>query len=85
MGMGHGSAFLLAAAAVGFLVLERADKHRGQLRGVGMLVGWLIILVSFAGVACNVWYFSSYKRGGWYGMGGMCPMKPGMSAPAPSQ
>lgn len=84
--MGHSSALLLAASAVGFLVLERADKHKGQLRGVGLLVGWLIILVSFAGVACNIFCFSSYRRGGMFGKGGMCPMmKPPMSAPGPSQ
>ncbi len=83
MGIGQGSAFLLAAAAIGFLVLERADKHKGQLRGVGLLVGWLIILAGFAGVACNLWCFSSCKRGGMLGKG-MCPMMPPRGeAPAP--
>ena len=40
----HGSAGLLIAAAVGYLVIERADKHKGSLRRIGYLIGGLIVV-----------------------------------------
>ena len=84
--MGHGAGILLLTAVAGYWVLERADTHKGDLKRVGKVLGWLIIVVSIAGVACNVWYVAKYrsmycplpKRGGY------CPMSPQVSPP-PSQ
>ena len=74
----HGSAGLLIAAAVGYLVIERADKHKGSLRRIGYLIGGLIVVSSIFGLT----YAISCKTGAWgYGNMGMkrsgyCPMMP---------
>ena len=63
----HGSGVLLLTAVAGYWVLERADTHKGDLRRVGKVLGWTIIVVSLIGVACNVWCLAAYK-------GGYCPL-----------
>ena len=74
----HAAAGLLIAAAAGYLVVERADKHKGSLRRIGYMVGGLIIVSSILGLACAI----SCKAGAWgYGDMGMkksgyCPMMP---------
>lgn len=68
----YGAAGLLVTAAVGFLVLERADKlKQGSVRKIGFVVGTFITVASILGIACVV----SCKSGG----GGWCPMKSKMS------
>ena len=52
--MGYGGGMLLLAAVAGYWVLERAESHQGLLRKVGHFLGWLIIIVSFVGVAFTV-------------------------------
>ena len=73
--MVHEAAGLLIAAALGYLVVERADKHKGSLRRIGYMVGGVIIVSSILGLACAV----SCKAGAWscnMGMkkSGYCPM-----------
>ncbi|MBI4341038.1 MAG: hypothetical protein HY598_02005 [Candidatus Omnitrophica bacterium] len=77
--MMYGGAGYLIAAAAGYLVLERSEKHKGMLQRIGRWVGVAIIVVSFVGLACAV----QCGRGGW-GMKrmGMCPLS-GRTAPAP--
>ena len=64
---GHGGAGLLLLAAVaGYWVLERAETHKGSLRRAGRWIGWLIVISSFVGVACRVWFLAACQPGkGW--------------------
>ncbi|MBI3088591.1 MAG: hypothetical protein HYY91_06905 [Candidatus Omnitrophica bacterium] len=57
---------LLLSAAAGYWVLERADSHKGDLRRVGKVVGWVVIVSSLIGLACRVWAVSTGAAG--------CPM-----------
>ena len=66
--MGFGTGGLLIASAVGYLVLERAETHKGNLRRVGRWVGWIIMLVSFGGIICTA------QRCAKGPMRGYCPM-----------
>ncbi len=74
--MMHEAAGLLISAAAGYLVLERADKHKGFLHRTGLVVGTAIVVASFLGLASVV----TCSSGGWgsYPMkrGGYCPMMP---------
>ncbi len=89
--MGHGSGVLLIAAAVGYLVLERADKHKNSLRRAGQLVGWSIIIVSFLSMLCGALCAGGGRgscdmmgmRGGHRGKT-MCPFSGKSPAPAPA-
>lgn len=66
-----GSGMLLLAAAAGYWVLERSASHnKGNLKRVGQAVGWFVILVSLAGVACKVYSLAACK-------GGYCPVHGG--------
>jgi hypothetical protein len=75
-----GSAGLLVAAVAGYWVLERADRHKGQLKTLGQVLGAVIIAVSLIGVACQVWCAAKCGPGGHgfmkgHGMmKGMCPL-----------
>ena len=74
----QGAAGLLISAAAGYLVLERADKHKGSIRRIGYLVGTLIVMASIIGLACTV----SCQATGWGSSnmmkrGGYCPMMKG--------
>lgn len=72
--MMHDVVGLLISAAVGYWVIERADKHKGPVRRIGLLVGTLIVVASILSLACAV----SCKTSGYYGWsskrGGYCPM-----------
>ena len=57
--MTHGTGLLLFAAVAGYWVLERSSGHKGDLKRVGQVIGWVVILASFAGLACKVWALST--------------------------
>ena len=66
-----GNGVLLFAAAAGYWVLERSASHnKGNLKRVGQVVGWFMILASILGVVCNV-----YQRSCGPGSK-MCPFTP---------
>ena len=69
----YGAGPLLFAAVAGYWVLERAEKHKGNLQRVGQVLGWAIILISLTGVACRVWSSATCASVG-KGRGGYCPM-----------
>lgn len=77
--MHGGTGLLLLGAVAGYWVLERADSHKGQLKKVGQVVGWLVLVTSLLGVACRVYAVAT-------GQGcpaAYCPFKPSSpSAPA---
>ena len=90
LGHGHGSAWLLLTAVAGYWVLERAEAHtkKSDLRRAGKLLGWLIIVVSLMGVACNVWCVAKC-RSGYGSMGGkkagfFCPFTSKQMPESPS-
>ena len=69
---------LLFSAAAGYWVLERAQHQRGRLRALGRGIGWLIIVVSIAGVACRSY---AMMTGACAGGKFSCPFK-NMAPPA---
>ena len=74
--MTHGAGILLFAAIGGYWVLERASTHKtGDVKRVGKVLGWVIILVSMMGVLCSVWCAARSKMGSCLmpGKGGFCP------------
>ena len=71
--MGYGGGILLLAAVAGYWVLERAQTHKGTLKQVGQLLGWVIIVTSLIGMACRVWALATGKA--------YCPAKKGWSYP----
>lgn len=80
--MGGGA--LLLAAVAGYWVLERADKHKGNLKSIGQIVGWVVIVASLVGVACRVWGTAAGTMG-WCPKGSMwCPFT-GKPMPSTSQ
>lgn len=74
----HGAAGLLLSAAVGYLVIERADKHKeGSVRRVGFIIGTFIAVASILGIACVV--SCNNSGSGWCSMkvkksGAYCPI-----------
>ncbi len=79
---GSGIGILLLGAAAGYLVLERAETHKGQLKQVGRLVGAMLIVVGLIGAVCRI---ISLATGYCPGDGkGWCPYagKARISAPA---
>lgn len=76
--MVHGIAVLLLTTLAGYLVLERAENHKGELRRLGRFLGSLVVVVSLVGVVCKVWALVTCpagmcpdgmgkgKRGGWF-------------------
>jgi len=79
--MTHGTGLLLLAAAGGYWVLERADKHKGTLKRVGQVVGGAIIVVSLIGVVCTVWSIVTCGSGMYPAKSWMCPFS--SKAPTP--
>ena len=69
----HGTALLLFTAAVGYWVLERASSQKKNLKTVGQLVGAAIIVLSFMGVACKIYYLSKYGKGMYCPTSFRCP------------
>ena len=73
----HGIGLLLVTGVAGYWVLERAETHKGDLRRVGKVLGWLIIVSSLIGIACRVWCYATCPPGAM-GKKGFCPFfKPG--------
>lgn len=71
-----GSGLLLLSAAAGYWVLERSASHnKGNLKRVGQVVGWFMILTGILGVVCNV-YARTCPPGSK-----MCPFTPRGSSP----
>ena len=71
---GMSGGWLLLATIGGYWMLERAATHKGQLKIVGQVLGWLVIVASLLGVvsAC------AQCRAGW-GRGAkktFCPFTP---------
>ncbi len=82
-----GGVFLLATIG-GYWMLERAAAHKGNLKTVGQVLGWLVIVASLLGVvsAC------AQCRAGWGAKKMFCPFTPPASSqgdsftsPAPSR
>ncbi len=86
--MGHSTGLLLLTAVAGYWLLERASyQKKGDLRRVGKVVGWFIIVVSVVGVACKVWCVAASSMGmcSFPGKkGGYCPFSRQMPS-APSE
>jgi len=66
-----GTAVFLVTAAIGYWVLERAQQQKKGLKTTGLIVGGLIIALSFLGFACKTYYRAT-------GKGYCCPMKEGI-------
>ena len=79
--MMHGGAEFLITAAVGYLVLERAEQRKGSLQRIGRWVGGAIIVASLLGAACAVSYGLSRCPWGPGKAGGYCPMMGKPTAP----
>ena len=71
--MSHGVAMLLLTSAVGYWVLERANNQKKELKAIGQFVGAAIIILSFIGVACKIYYISKYGKGVYCPSGVLCP------------
>lgn len=72
-----GTGLLLFSAAAGYWVLERAATHnKGNLRRVGQIVGWFMILASIIGVVCKAYCMANCPMGSK-----MCPFTPKGGAP----
>lgn len=72
-----GTGLLLLSAAAGYWVLERSASHnKGNLKRVGQVVGWFMILASILGVVCKVYYLSTCPPGST-----MCPFTAKGAAP----
>ncbi|HBQ38409.1 MAG: hypothetical protein A3B73_01290 [Omnitrophica WOR_2 bacterium RIFCSPHIGHO2_02_FULL_63_39] len=72
----HGSGLLLLSSVAGYWVLERASSHKGQLKSVGQLIGWVVIVTSLVGLTCRIWSLATGKafcpiggKGGYF-----CPL-----------
>lgn len=81
--MTYGVGVLLLAAIGGYWVLERASSHKGNLKRIGQLVGVAVIVISFVGIACRVWYAATCMPG-MTGKGGWCPFSPKATVPSSS-
>ena len=57
----HGTGLLLLSAVAGYWVLERSAAHKGQLKSVGQLIGWVVIVTSLVGLTCRVWALATGK------------------------
>ena len=74
--MAYGTAELLLTAVAGYWVLERSATHaKGNLKRIGQVVGWFVIVTSIIGVACKVYGLLTCK---W-----SCPMSSKTSAVPP--
>jgi hypothetical protein len=59
--MTHGTGLLLLSAVAGYWVLERSAAHKGQLKNVGQLIGWVVIVISLVGMACKIFALTTGK------------------------
>ena len=51
----HGVSSLLITSAVGYWVVTQAQKEKGQVKKLGLLLGIIIVLVSLVGVGCKIY------------------------------
>ena len=72
--MTHGVPLLLLTAAVGYWVLERASSQKKDLKMIGQIVGAAIIVLSFVGVACKLYYITKYRKSFYCPAGKLCPL-----------
>ena len=72
----HETAGLLLSAVGGYWVLERSQAHKGNLKKIGQVLGTLVMIISFAGVVCKVWYAVACQSG-------LCPLGKGKSYMCP--
>ncbi len=75
--MGHGVGLLLLTSVAGYWVLERASyQKKSDLRHIGKVLGCLIIVISIAGVACNIVCALKYRQASCAmpKKNGYCPM-----------
>ena len=80
--MVSGAGLLLLSAVAGYWVLERSATHgKGNLKRVGQVVGWFVILASILGVACKACSFA--KGMGYCPPGLVCPVS--AKTPPPSR
>lgn len=78
--VGYGVGVLLLSVVAGYWVLERAETHKGDLRRVGKVLGWLIIVSSLIGIVCRVWGYATCPPGA-RGKMSCCPFsKPGAAS-----
>lgn len=86
--MAYGTGLLLLSAVAGYWVLERSAGHKGQLKSVGQVIGWVVIVTSLVGMACKVFALTTGKafcpiggKGGYF-----CPLtgKSSTESPLPS-
>lgn len=59
--MMHGTGLLLLSAVAGYWVLERSAAHKGQLKNLGQVIGWVVIVTSLVGMACKVFALTTGK------------------------
>ena len=55
MMMGHGMSMLLITSAVGYWVLTQSQKEKNNVKKIGQLLGFAIILISVLGAACKIY------------------------------
>lgn len=60
--MMHGVGIFLLTAVAGYWVLERSSSHKGQLKSVGQILGWVVILGSLLSAVCSTWCAGSGKN-----------------------
>ena len=92
--MAQGISASLIAASFGYWTLTSAGKEKGRVKGLGQLIGLLIILLSLLGTFCQVSYAirscqmmnkQCGMMGGMMGMGGgACSMKNKMMGMCPA-
>ncbi len=70
----HSLAWLLITIAVGYWVLIVASKEKGGLKKLGKVLGIVIIVLSFLGVGCKLYYKCSGTGYFGKGMGFKCPI-----------
>ena len=79
--MAYGTGILLLTAVAGYWVLERSAAHKGNIKQVGQVVGWFVIVTSIIGVTCRVYTLATGKA---YCPPGLCPFTH-KSSPPPAQ
>ena len=83
--MSHGMSALLLTSAAGYWVLTASGKEKGRVKMLGQYLGFLIIILTLAATASQIYCYAKMK--GYCPSGGRmaCPFT-GKSAPMqPSQ
>ena len=74
-----GKGLLLIALGVGYFVLLAASKEKKQVKLLGQILGWGIIVLAILGIWC---YFQQCFTSGMTGKGS-CPFSNKMVEPSP--